>query len=867
MKHTAPRLLVLGILGLVGLQRPLAAQRQFAESVKTYLPPVRDASRSIVAADLDGDGDRDLLVGNNEIVAGAQDRLLRNDGQGTFADVTAAALPPGLWFTNGMDVADVDGDGDLDFVTGDAWQNRLFLNDGSARFTDATFGRMPGQGSETRRLRLVDVDGDGDRDLVGANYRQETLSLNDGTGRFIDVTVTHMPVDAESTWELAVTDIDGDGDPDLAFAGQASTRLYRNTGGGHFVDATATHLPAMTAAAGASVTFVDLDGDGDRDLFVGLWDAQPMVLLNDGSGHFSDATAGRVPTTTGYHWREAFGDLDGDGDQDLVYTTVREDRLFLNDGTGFFADVSATRLPRVQGSTLDAGLADLDGDHDLDLFTAEVGQRNRLLFNDGAGTFANATPERLETTWVAAPALALGDLDGDGDLDLVAGSGDYGEAIEYDTLLLNDGRGNFLPAPAGNLPPALDDTRALVLGDVNGDGRPDIVLGNKNEQSRLLLNNGAAVFADVTATHLPAATHPTTALAMGDVDGDGDRDLVLGNLGAPCGLYRNDGNGHFTDVTPGSMPNVGFETRAIALGDLDGDGDLDLVLGNGLANNEQESVYINDGSGTFTDETASRVNEWWIFPTASLQLGDLDGDGDLDVVVGNDSIGLGRTNRVLQNDGTGHFIGRDLVYDYHRTAALALADVDLDGDLDAFCGDYDHYDKLYLNDGQGIFANATWPRMPATADRTASLAVGDVDGDGDIDLVRGSDWNIATLLINHHRQVWAPRLARLGTSWTIEVSAKAGHAPAAQFALPCLATAPAAIPLPPYGTLGLAPATLAVLPLLVLPAPAGTAATQVAIPNLPALVGQDIYCQALVLHTANVADARFTNVLFERVVR
>ena len=867
MPKLAFPMLFCGLSGLVGLAQPLLAQRQFAETVKTYLPFARDSSRSITAADLDGDGDRDLLVGNNEIIAGAQNKLLQNDGHGVFTDVTASHLPSGLWSSDGIAIGDVDGDGDLDFATGDSWQNRLFLNDGHAHFTDATFGRMPLQTSETRRLRFVDVDGDGDLDLACANYRQETLSLNDGTGRFTDVTATHLPVDAESTWELSVTDIDGDGDQDLAFAGQTLPRLYRNDGTGHFTDATATHLPPSAPSAGASVTFADVDGDGDRDLFVGLWSAPARLFLNDGTGHFVDATAGRVPPSSIYHWREAIGDIDADGDLDIVYSTIYEDHVFVNDGTGHFTDASAARLPRVLGATLDIGLADLDGDLDLDLFTAEVSQQNRLLFNDGAGFFTNATPERLETPWFPAPAMALGDLDGDGDLDLVTASGDYGEAIANDAMLLNDGRGNFLPAPAANFPAVLDDSRAVVLGDVDGDGDTDVVFGNSGAQSRLLLNGGAANFSDATATHLPAATPRTTSLALVDVDGDGDRDLVLGNLGARSSLYRNDGTGHFTDVTASHMPNLALETRAIGFGDLDGDGDQDLVLGNGLANQEQESIYINDGTGHFTDETASRVNEPYILTTASLQIGDLDGDGDLDILVGNSGIGLGRFNRMLENDGTGHFTGRDLVYDYYNTFAIAFADVDLDGDLDVFCGDHDHYDKLYLNNGNGAFANVTWPRMPVTRDQTASFAVGDVDGDGDIDLVRGSEWKIASLLVNHHRQIEAPRLPKLGSQWTLQVTAKPGYATTTQLAIPVVGTAPAAVPVPPIGTLGVDPAGLLVLPLLLLPAPTGTASLQLALPNSPAFAGLELFSQALVLHTADLADARFTNVLRERLVR
>jgi hypothetical protein len=845
---------------------PLAAQTQFAESHKTHVPQRRDTSRTVRAADFDGDGDRDLLFGNSDIIGGAQNTLLRNNGAGDFTDVTATHLPAGLWHTSGLAVGDVDGDGDLDFVTGDTWQNRLFRNDGTGRFTDATFGRMPTQASETRHLELADFDGDNDLDLVCANYRQETLYLNNGSGVFTDVTATHLPPDQMSTWELGVADIDGDGDLDLGFANHGLRRLYRNDGSAHFTDITATHLPG-TETNVSCMLFADIDGDNDKDLFLGRWDTQGALYRNDGTGQFTDISAGRLPATPPYHWNSVFGDVDGDGDRDLIYTTIFTDRLFLNDGTGTFSDAPAGRLPQVTSTTIDTVLADLDGDADLDWVTADVGQHDRVYWNDGSGTFADVTPQRLDAPWVGMLAMGLADLDADGDLDLVAVSGDYGEAVEADSLFRNDGRGNFTHDSSGRLPSVLDDTQALALGDVDGDGDVDLVFGNLRQQSRLFLNNGSAVFTDVTASHLPAATPATRAVALGDVDGDGDRDLVLGNYGEPSRLYLNSGAGVFTDVSAARLPPSVRETRAVALGDLDGDGDLDILFGNGLSRNEQETLLINNGSGTFADETATRLPSAYVFATASLALGDVDRDGDLDIAVGNDDFSLGRFNRLYRNDGSGRFTDEDLIYDYYRTMALAFGDADGDGDLDAFCGDYDHYDKLYLNDGTGTFANVSWPRMPATYERTRALALGDVDGDGDLDLVRGSDWNHATVLMNHHRQVWSPRMPKIGTTWVLEVFASTGYATQAQTALPFLAAAPASLQIGTWGKLGLDPVSLFPLPLLPLPAPAGKASLSLMLPNTPALAGATFFTQALVLHNNSLVEARFTNVLAEKIVR
>ncbi|MCA8948568.1 MAG: VCBS repeat-containing protein, partial [Planctomycetes bacterium] len=122
-------------------------------------------------------------------------------------------------------------------------------------------------------------------------------------------------------------------------------------------------------------------------------------------------------------------------------------------------------------------------------------------------------------------------------------------------------------------------TQALAWGDVDGDGDLDLVLGNYGQQSRLYRNDGSGVFVDVTATHLPAIADGTSAVALGDVDGDGDLDLVVGESGTNVSpgqerLLANTGNGVFVDVTAAQMPVLDDVTYCLALVDVDGDGDL-----------------------------------------------------------------------------------------------------------------------------------------------------------------------------------------------------------------------------------------------------------------------------------------------------
>ncbi|MCI0588383.1 MAG: FG-GAP-like repeat-containing protein, partial [Planctomycetes bacterium] len=150
------------------------------------------------------------------------------------------------------------------------------------------------------------------------------------------------------------------------------------------------------------------------------------------------------------------------------------------------------------------------------------------------------------------------------------------------------------------LPADADNSRTVALGDLNGDGTLDAFVGNYGEQNRLCLNDGTGVFTDVTVTSLPALSDSTEAVALGDVDGDGDLDAFVGNLSGLNRLHLNDGTGVFTDVTFTNLPALGTSsTLAVALGDVDGDGDLDAFVGRG----GQDRLHLNGGTGVFTDVT------------------------------------------------------------------------------------------------------------------------------------------------------------------------------------------------------------------------------------------------------------------------
>jgi len=610
---------------------------------------------------------------------------------------------------------------------------------------------LPADASHTQAVALGDVDGDGDLDAWVGNSGPNRLLLNDGNGVFAEAATSPQQGALETTSAVVLGDVDGDGDLDAligtssAFGGGTTqNRLYLNDGSGVFTDATA-NLPVDPDWANA-LALGDVDGDGDLDLLIGNGKAeaeggslpeQDRLYLNDGFGVFADATD-RLPTYYDFTHAVGLEDVDGDGDLDVLIGTVdfsfggKQNRLYVNDGAGFFSDATAG-LPPQTDTTHAVALGDVDGDGDVDALVGNSGC-NRLYLNDGTGVFEDASsglPPDADVT----QGVALEDVDGDGDLDALIANGDAELGSGYQNrLYLNDGGGVFVAAQPG-LPGDLDSSLSVALGDVDGDDDSDLLVGNAGSggsQNRLYLNDGNGGFTDATA---PPPTDPdwTHAVALGDVDGDGDADALIGNY-LQNRLYLNDGTGVFGDATAG-LPPDSSDSRAVAMGDVDGDGDLDALVGNSaFAGGAQNRLYLNDGSGVFLESAAGLPA--YFDSTRALALGDLDGDGDLDLLIGNGYPDY--QDRLYLNDGTGVFAAApaNLPVDFDSTYAIALGDVDGDGDLDAMIGNSGQ-NRLYLNNGGGILVDSA-SSLPAQLDDTRAVMLGDVDGDGDLDALIGN---------------------------------------------------------------------------------------------------------------------------------
>ena len=315
-------------------------------------------------------------------------------------------------------------------------------------------------------------------------------------------------------------------------------------------------------------------------------------------------------------------------------------------------------LETVSETTANASIGDLNGDGNLDIVLAK-GRHwplpDVVLFGDGKGRFTPGPPlpNRPDRSY-SAP---LADLNGDGSLDMVISN----DAPDPKVVLLNDGKGNF--KLAGTFGDPRWPTRNVFLADLNGDGAPDIAVANRPGPAQLCFNDGKAHF-----TCRPLGPETSSTIVAADMNGDGSQDVVV-----PCRdrcqsvVYFNDGKGNFRDKKPFGPPHS--STRALAIADFDGDGRLDIA-----ACHEEEGlfIYFNTGDGNFSPGVKIAGREALPY---SMMAADLNSDRKPDIVMGY----VHAPGAIYFNNGTGRKY--DVVkFGDNKGAIYGLAAGDLDGD-------------------------------------------------------------------------------------------------------------------------------------------------------------------------------------------
>ncbi len=336
-------------------------------------------------------------------------------------------------------------------------------------------------------------------------------------------------------------------------------------------------------------------------------------------------------------------DLNGDDHLDVIFPnadgffskgSAQPTVVYLNNGDGTLTNASATVVGGYSGYVRQVAVADVDGDGNMDLYVpAAWGAADKLFMGAGLGAFNDDAANRLPPGLASyAGAARFGDVDDDGDLDLLVSDGWAQGAAYVAHLYLNDGTGHFSDA-TGQLPSSASGSQPIDfdLADVDGDFDLDLYIDMHSGKGSLWINDGTGIFTDASA-NIPGQSGLKYGPAVCDVDGDGDLDIWIDNSGPNYTeqLIINDGSGKFQDETSQRVTgNPGSDDNGVACIDVDGDGDLDAAV---MSLSGNERILFNDGTGHFThnsqDPGFPAVNDGTLW----FDFGDIDGDGRLDCI-------------------------------------------------------------------------------------------------------------------------------------------------------------------------------------------------------------------------------------------
>ncbi len=607
--------------------------------------PVGAGAAWLAVGDLNQDGRPDVAVSNSQAQDSAAVTVYLNGGNGTL--VSPQTLPaPAATLPQGIAIGDWNGDGKPDVAVALMMlsQVKVFWGNGSGGFPSSTAVTMS-PATAPRDLATADFDADGHPDLLVTDVDGARVLYGTGStftvGPYLDNFV-------EGGCDHAVTgDFDGDGYVDFVTTGRSLT-LFRNDGTGHGWNRGLSAVGENPVGVASG----DLDGDGNLDVAAALYlGGAVSVYYGDGAGHFPvrrDWGVGLAPNHL------AIGDVNGDSKADVVAPSSQlsqtDFQVLLNAGDRTFL---ARRDFDVIGDAYGVAVADFDRDGNRDVLVAVAQSNNdnlKLIRGQSDGTMRD--PVLVEAFGNNSPTNVIAaDFNEDGWMDAAASIFSPGNAMR---VWLNDTHGLLLPSVAYE---AGGNPGSLAAGDLDGDGHLDVVVVNSamtDNTISVFIGFGNGAFA--AGYRLPTLLAPSD-VAIADFDRDRDLDVLVTHYGAPAILiFVNDGNGGLTATALGlgvaqSTPNVA---------DLDGDAWPDVALTTGVA-----SVLINNRTGGFT------LQQGTANASGGVCIADFDLDGDTDMVAADFNRSLAS---VLLNDGAAHFELGALVPTGYQTGRCTGAD-------------------------------------------------------------------------------------------------------------------------------------------------------------------------------------------------
>lgn len=722
--------------------------------------------------------------------------------------VLGITLPSGM-YNSAPALVDIDNDGDQDlFVGGKDGTISYFQNNGTPynpNFTQNMGSSNPFNSVDVvtnSLLAFVDIDNDGDYDAFLGSYDGKVYFYkNTGTITnpiFSSQSSSSNPfngIDVGYNSSLAFTDIDNDGDFD-AFIGSSSVSMvfYKNTGTSSnpiFTLQSGTLNPLNAGVAYYScINFVDIDKDGDKDCFVGSSTGIIVYLKNTGDSitpaftYQSNSLNPFRNDTIGTYTIPAFADLDNDSDMDAIIGEY--------DGTiNYYQNTGSITSPNFINfasnfnpvESIDAGdnstptFVDIDNDGDLDLFIIEYKYKGKISYYKNIGT-SNTPIFSIQTSssnpfdgLTATSNLAFVDIDEDGDLDAILESDFYENTGSAINPVFKQNTANLYPFDKSYT------ESYFTFIDIDSDGDMDAFAGNSGGAINFYENTGSSTIPNLTKQS--NSLNPFDSVDVGgrntptfiDIDNDGDFDALIGEYLGGIYYYKNIGRPDSAifvlqpdSLNPFSGISVGYNTYpAPTFSDLDNDSDMDLFIG------------FTNGTILFYQNTGTPMNPIFALPTNSLNplslkganIGynnapafvDIDKDGDLDAFIGEDhgkiifyeNVGTSANPIYIYNNN-----GSLLNIDVGDNSTPTFVDIDNDGDMDAFIGEYDGTINYYQNtiyQTSTMFVEQTGSANPFNGSNTgyngspvdylSKPSFVDIDNDGDFDAFVGIRYGIS----------------------------------------------------------------------------------------------------------------------------
>ncbi|MDA2936763.1 FG-GAP-like repeat-containing protein [Acidobacteria bacterium AH-259-A15] len=682
-----------------------------------------DGATWVYAADVDGDGDVDGLSASFEDDTIAWYENTAGDGL-AWIHRTISSTADGA---RSVFSADVDGDGDLDVLSASlnndtiAWYENT-NGDGSIWFPRTISSTADAAAS----VYAADVDRDGDMDALSASINDDKIAWYENTNGDGSIWLSHIiSTTADFAVSVFAADVDSDGDVDALSASIVDNTIawYENTNG----DGSIWTEHAIAAVAGTdprSVFAADVDGDGDLDALSASTLDNTVAWYENTSGDGTSWTTHTITNTAAGAVSVCAADVDGDGDLDALSTSTGDSTVAWYENTnGDGLTWSTQTITTAASVPLSVFAADVDGDLDLDILSASG-------LDDTVAWYENPVdwPEETITTMVDSPrSLFAADVDGDGDLDTLSASFDDA-TIAWHENTQGDGSAWALHTITNTAVGASD----VFAADMDGDGDIDAISAATAGDAIAWYENPNNVV-DPWAEHVIATPDNPTSVFAADVDGDGDIDALATLIDTTLPSvdtivwYENPNNlldpwpEHvITDITDNPMD--------VFAADVDGDGDMDALSAAFI--DDTIAWYENtDGIGGTWDRHIITIDPNFARLAESIFAADVDGDGDLDALSTNRF-----QARVAWHENTDGIGGSWISHTITTGTPLDVfaADIDSDGDVDALSA----FNTSMVWHENTLGNGSAWTSRTIPTTNTgfiASVFAADVDGDGDLD--------------------------------------------------------------------------------------------------------------------------------------